>query len=240
MGNYNLNIPAKDISSPESRNSWVSVLNNIKNSFGKSIAYSAYLTKVPSEVIASSIAVLSGGNPNARKGQDNQGLMAWDYKFMNNIVQGEKRMGRISPSELDYLKKFNLSFPNDGFALNRRITPADQLNSELNIFLGSMYLGQLLDSYHSGGNSSPLSKSPNKKWAIDNGTIRLDRVIGVYLTGPRGEENEGKIIRLENIPSSKALTDKLPSILSTKIKSLVGLNGALDVTTKELANQFVL
>ena len=71
-------------------------------------------------------------------------------------------------------------------------------------------------------------------WAVDgNNDLRLDRMIAVYNAGAYG--SIGKAGRLGNHATPKALADAVPEPTKSYIKKILGVNGAMDVATKEVA-----
>lgn len=230
MATLNLAIPQTGLVSPSnwgSRASIVSMMNRIIDNYGGYLKFASDNSKIPIEVLAAFIAVESGGNPSAgRPGHVTQGLMQWNREYIYATLEAEYKMGRLSPAEKSKLASYGLTFDANG-KLNRKVTNADQLKPELNIVIGSILLGQMLDSYFDGGKKTNI-------WGVDkDGTLRLDRVIAVYNAGPYGDI--GKAGRLGNHPSPKDLANAVPEPTKSYIKKIMGTNGALDVATKELA-----
>jgi len=251
MATYNLIVPEKNLISPTSwgnRATITRVVDNIVTKFGKFIKWSSETSNIPAEVIASFIAVESTGNPLASAGGDGhvtQGLMQWDRRFARNFLEAENRMGRLSKSEKDKLASFNIVFDANG--KTRDITNADQKNAELNIVIGTILLGQYADSYFDGGKKDGV-------WGTDeNGNLRMDRIIAVYNAGAYGET--GQLARQKTAiksPSTGKVVKNIPKPLSSIIElsqgvnpttrsyiaKMLGINGAMDVSTSELASKF--
>lgn len=230
--NYFLNVPSKGLTSPTSwgsRASIVGMMKKIMTNYGSFIKTAAENSKLPASVIASFIAVESGGNPTAGgPGSVTQGLMQWNRNFAKNTLEGEKKLGRLTPDEEATLAKYGIKF--DAFGKTRVITQADQVKPELNIVIGSILLGQFVDSLYDGGKFTG-------KWAIDSGNnLRLDRIIAVYNAGAYG--SIGKKARTANYGSASETAANMPEPTKSYIGKILGTNGSLDVATKELADMF--
>lgn len=230
MATLNLKVPNTSLTSPTSwgnRTSIVNMMNRIITNYGKFIKFNSENSKLPIEVIASFIAVESGGNASAgASGHVTQGLMQWNRNFAKNTLEAEYRLKRLSPAEKEKLSSFGINF--DAKGQTRAITNADQLKPELNILIGSILLGQMVDSYHDGGKRQNF-------WAVDeNNDMRLDRIIAVYNAGAYGKT--GKMARQLTTPkyaSVVELSNAVNPITRSYIAKVLGINGAMDVATKE-------
>ena len=232
--NFKLNIPKFDLTSPSSWGSRASIsgqITKIMNLYGKYIKWSADNSKVPMEVIASFIAVESGGDAKAGgSGSITQGLMQWNRQYIYASLEAECSQGRLTPNEKDKLKSFGITF-NASCKINRQITQADQVKPELNIVIGTILLGQYIDSLHDGGKKT-ISGGKQVLWAKDDdGEMRLDRIIAVYNGGAYGDA--GKKARSTTYATAKSLADSLNAVTSSYIKKMMGKNGALDVSTSD-------
>jgi soluble lytic murein transglycosylase-like protein len=205
------------------------MMNRIADNYGQFIKFASDNSKLPKEVIASFIAVESGGNATAgTSGHITQGLMQWNRNFAQNTLEAEYRLGRLTPAEKDKLASFGIKFDSKG--KTRPITNADQLKPELNILIGSILLGQMADSYFDGGKKQNV-------WAVDdNGALRLDRMIAVYNAGAYG--SIGKAGRLGNYKTPLDMANAVPEPTKSYIKKILGVNGAMDVATSEVAPKF--
>lgn len=231
---FKLNVPKFDLTSPSSwgsRDSIKGQVSKIMNLYGKYIKWSADNSKVPMEVIASFIAVESGGNATAGgSGSVTQGLMQWNRDYAYATLEAEYKLGRMTPAEKDKLKSFGITFSTAG-KINRMITQADQVKPELNIVIGTILLGQYIDSMHDGGKKTTSGGQP-LLWARDSdGEMRLDKIIAVYNSGAYGDA--GKKARSSSYPTAKSLADVVNSTTSAYIKKMLGKNGALDVATSD-------
>jgi hypothetical protein len=233
MATLKLNIPEKRLVSPSSWGSRTAIANMMKRitkNYGKFIKFSSENSKIPAEIIASFIAVESGGKADAgTAGHITQGLMQWNRNYAKNTLEAEKRLGRLSQAEEDKLKSFGLKFDANN-KLNRAVSNADQLKPELNILIGSIYLGLMFDSYFDGGKRQNI-------WGTDeNGNLRLDRVIAVYNAGPYGDA--GKKARLGNYKTPYDLANDVNPITSAYIRKIYGINGSMDVATSDVKAVF--
>jgi len=231
MATYNLLVPNKSLISPTSwgsRASIVGMVDKIVNNYGKFLKFASENSKIPIEVIASFIAVESGGNATAGGSSSvTQGLMQFNRTFARNFLEGELRMGRLSPAEKDKLASYGVKFDANG--KTRDITQADLVKPELNILIGSILLGQYVDSMFDGGKKSGV-------WAVDeNGQLRLDRIIAVYNAGAYGDT--GKKARLGNYKTAQELAQNVNSITRSYIAKMLGVNGAMDVATNEVSQK---
>lgn len=218
MANLVVNVPADGLVSPANwgnRNQIKNMLQTIWSNYSSFIRFASKNSKIPSDVLTAFIAVESGGKVDAGpSGHVTQGLMQWNRNFAKAQLERELRQDRMTPAERAKLAEYNIVFDSDG--KTRSITNADQLKPELNILIGSIILGQLMD----------------ENWARDNGVLRLDRVIAVYNAGAYGET--GKKARLGNYPTPKALADSVNPITRSYIAKIVGKDGALHIIDTDL------
>jgi hypothetical protein len=153
--------------------------------------------------------------------------MQWNRNFAQNFLEAEFRLGRLTPNEKTKLATFGIKFDANG--KTRPITQADQIKPELNILIGSILLNQYADSYFDGGKKQGT-------WGTDaDGTLRLDRIVAVYNAGAYG--SIGKAGRLGNHKTAKELADAVAEPTKSYIKKILGVNGAMDVATKEVAEK---
>jgi soluble lytic murein transglycosylase-like protein len=205
--------PAKGLTSPSSWGSPESIkkmMEKIYKDFGTFISFSAKESNLPEKMIASFIAVESGGNAKAgASGHVTQGLMQWNRNFAQSMLEREKKQGRMTKEEQDKLASFGIKFDANG--KTRAITNADQLKPELNILIGTMILGQLVDT----------------DWGTEDGEIKLDRVISVYNAGAYGDT--GKKARSKQYKTPEALAKVVNPISRAYIQKILGVQGALDL-----------
>jgi soluble lytic murein transglycosylase-like protein len=214
MTELKLKYPADGLNSPPSWGSKESIkkmLEKIYKEFGTYIDFASNQANLPKKMIASFIAVESGGNPKAgASGHITQGLMQWNRNFTKATLEKEKKEGRLTKEEQDKLASYGIRFDANG--KTRAITNADQLKPELNILIGTIILGQLVDT----------------DWGTEDGEIKLDRIIAVYNAGAYGDT--GKKARSKKYKTPKSLADAVNPISRAYINKILGLNGALDLT----------
>lgn len=234
-----ISAPKANLTSPSSWGSREAVkgqVANIMKKYGSFIKTASENAKIPAQVIASFIAVESGGNPTAGGASSpTQGLMQFNRTYAKGILETENRLGRLTPEEKSILAKYGITFNAQG--QTRAITQADAIKPELNILIGTILLGQYADSYHDGGKSTMVG-GVRRKWAIDDkdGELRLDRIIAVYNAGAYGDA--GQKARTGTYASAKQLSDSVNATTSAYIKKMLGVNGAMDVASTDLKSLF--
>lgn len=239
MATTTISAPKANLISPSSWGSRAAIkgqVSNIMKKYGSYIKMASANSKIPPQVLASFIAVESGGNPTAGGSSSlTQGLMQWNRTYGKNILETEYRMGRLTPEEKSILAKYGITFNAEG--KTRAITQADAIKPELNILVGSILLSQYADSYHDGGKSTLVAGVP-RKWAVDDASneLRLDRMIAVYNAGAYGDA--GKKARTGTYATAKALADSVNSVTRSYIKKMLGVNGAMDVASTDLKSLF--
>ena len=218
MATSTLLIPSAGLTSPSSWGSRASIkgmMEKIWKNYGTYIKFASENSKIPANMLTSFIAVESGGNATAGgSGSKTQGLMQWNRDYAQAQLETELKQGRMTPAEKDKLAAFGIKFNNAG--KTRAITQADQIKPELNILIGSIVLGQLVDT----------------SWGTQDGVIRLDRVISVYNAGAYGDT--GKKARLGNYATPAALAAAVNSTTRAYIQKIMGKDGALDIATSDL------
>jgi soluble lytic murein transglycosylase-like protein len=213
MSQVKLIYPAMGLTAPTSWGSAESIkkmMEKIYKDFGSFIKFSAKESKLPEKMIASFIAVESGGNPKAgSSGHITQGLMQWNRTYAKSQLERELKEGRMTDGEKNKLAEFGIKF--DASGKTRAITNADQLKPELNILIGTIILGQLVDT----------------DWGTENGEIKLDRVISVYNAGAYGDT--GKKARSKQYKTPEELAKVVNPISRSYIQKILGVQGALDL-----------
>jgi soluble lytic murein transglycosylase-like protein len=234
-----ISVPKSNLVSPSSwgnRDAIKGQVSNIMKKYGTYIKFASENSKIPAEIIASFIAVESGGNPTAGgSSSPTQGLMQWNRTYAKNILETEYKMGRLTPDEKSKLATYGIRF--DASGKTRAITQADAIKPELNILIGSMLLGQYADSYHDGGKTTIVG-GVRRNWAIDSnlGELRLDRIISVYNAGAYGDA--GTKARTGNHGTAKELGDSVNTTTRSYIAKMLGINGAMDVASTDLKSLF--
>ena len=245
MATSTISAPISNFYSPANwgnRASIKAMLEKINSQYGSYIKVASENSKIPAKLIASFIAVESGGKAsvgyNAKEpalSSKTTGLMQWNRDYADETLETEYKQGRLTPEEKSILAKYGVTFNSAG--QTRAITQADAIKPELNILIGSILLGQYADSYHDGGKSTMVN-GVRRKWAIDekDGELRLDRMIAVYNAGAYGDA--GTKARTGNFQNAKQLADSVNSVTSAYIKKMLGVNGAMDVASTDLKSMF--
>lgn len=214
MAEVKITYPATGLVAPSSWGSKESIkkmMEKIYKDYGTYIDFVAKESKLPKELIASFIAVESGGNAKAgSSGHPTQGLMQWNRAYAKDMLEREKKQGRMTKGEQDKLASYGIKFDANG--KTRVITNADQLKPELNILIGTMTLGQMVDT----------------DWGTENGEIKVERIIAVYNAGAYGDT--GKKARSKSYKTPKELADAVNPTTRAYINKILGLNGALHLT----------
>jgi soluble lytic murein transglycosylase-like protein len=217
-----VNVPSPGLSAPKSWGSRAqikSMLERISNNYGSFIKTASENSRIPRSVLAAFIAVESGGKADAGPaGHITQGLMQWNRSYAKKQLERELSRNRMTPEEKQKLASFGITFNDKG--LTREITNADQLKPELNILIGSIVLGQLIDT----------------EWGTVNGQLMLDRVITVYNAGQYGDSGKKATSGLYKTPAELAAV--VNPISASYIGKIMGRDGALDIATQELKNLF--
>jgi len=228
MALTSINVPIKELKSPPSWGSREAIKNVIGRGwakYGKFFQQAAQTSNIPVEMLVAFATVESNLNPSAVNPRQPQttGMMQWNRNdgYANEVLSNEFKTGRMSEAEKAILKRKGVKWDAKGnFA---PITAAQQLDPELNILIGSIYLGQYADSLYDGKKDATF-------WGGKDGITHLDRIIVVYNAGGGGEDGlkarSGKYNPLQ-------LAKNVNSTSSTYIKKVMGVNGALDIITKE-------
>ncbi len=139
-------------------------LEQIGKTWYKEIKQAEELTKVPGALIMSVIFTESAGNPKVVSYVGAAGLMQLKPQTGNDVIYMENKTGRLTAAEAAILRKHlgkRLDGPLKQKYLSHKIkennysgnviTQADLLIPELNVLLGAMYLGILIDQHHEAG-----------------------------------------------------------------------------------------
>ncbi len=189
-------------------------INIIKSQYGSIISNIAFLTNLPDSLILAFIFVESSGIVNSKNG-NGIGLMQIGVNSATDIVYNEYKNGRLFQEEISILRSYLnermdqiFSMRSPGITLY--ITAEDLYNPELNILIGAIYLGQLIDE------------------SFEADKLRLDKVIIRYNTGyfsfQRGRKLIGDIATILNIVNP---------ITQAYITKMIGKNGVLETIESE-------
>jgi soluble lytic murein transglycosylase-like protein len=228
MALSNINVPVKELKSPPSWGSRAAIKNVIGRGwakYGKFFQQAAQTSNIPVELLVAFAAVESNIDPNALnvKQPQTQGMMQWDRRagYADKVLTTEYKTGRMSEAEKAILKRKGVKWDAQGNF--KPITLSQQLDPELNILIGSIYIGQYADSLYGG-------KKDDTFWGGKDGVTHLDRIIVVYNSGGGGDDGlrarSGQYDTLQ-------LANKVNSTSRTYIKKVMGVDGALDIITKE-------
>lgn len=221
MGIYIVSIPTKELKAPSSWGERLAIKNmmqKIWNTYGGFIQDASENSNIPASILTSFIAVESGGDPLAGgNGHPTQGLMQWNRQYAKEQLEDEFAKKRLTQGERDVLAKYGIKFDSKG--KTREITNADQKKPELNITIGAIVLGQLID----------------QSWATDSQGLHLDRVIAVYNSGAFGDT--GKKARQVTNPvydTPHKLANAVNSTTKAYINKMMGIDGAMDIASSDL------
>jgi soluble lytic murein transglycosylase-like protein len=214
MSEVKIVYPAIGLTAPTSWGSKESIkkmIDKIDKEYGTYIDFASKESNLPKKMITSFIAVESGGNPKAgASGHITQGLMQWNRTYAKAQLEKELKEKRMTKGEMDKLASFGIKFDANG--KTREITNQDQLKPELNILIGTIILGQLIDT----------------DWGTEDGEIKLDRVISVYNAGAYGDT--GKKARSKSYKTPQDLAKAVNPITRSYIQKILGTDGALHLT----------
>ena len=186
-------------------------IKTIKDNYGVFIKHSAKISNVPEELITAIIFIESAGNPNAISKANAIGLMQIGTNSPTDILFLEKNLGRLNDDEKKLLENhIGKSRLNDILSMaymgqKSVITKNDLLNPELNILIGTIFLGLLMYRH------------------IEGNTVRLDKVIVGFNKGYFAD-NQGKDLKGDITNLVKTLNKET----SDYIVKLLGKNGVLD------------
>jgi soluble lytic murein transglycosylase-like protein len=153
-------------------------IGEIATQWYSEIKQAEQLTNVPASIILAVIFTESAGKPAIVSSAGAVGLMQLKPQTGNDVIFLEKKAGRLTDSEIAVLRKHlgaRLDGPLKQKYLSHKIkennykgnviTKADLQKPELNVLLGAMYLGILIDQHY------------------ENGLLRLDKVVLRYNQG---------------------------------------------------------
>jgi len=191
------------------------IVNFIRPKYGKIINNTAKIVGLPSELIEGVIFVESAGREDAQSPYA-VGIMQLSPATASDVIISEKGAGRLEKPEEELLKKYlgtryslvEKVKPKQKSLGKTFITKSDLLKPELNILIGSILLKQLCDEF------------------VENGKVRLDKVIAVY-NGGRYSKSSKKIIPFKG--STSELINLVPTETANYIKKLIGTNSILDI-----------
>ena len=189
------------------------VLAKIGHDYSNEIYQAEKLTNVPAPLILAYIFAESGGKKDAASHAGAIGLMQLIPISAASVVLLENKKKRLSEEEKEVIAKYIgevrlnrlLKASNLSQIKADMITKKDLLNPELNILIGSIFIGLLIDEQ------------------TESGKVRLDKVTMRYNKGyffkPKGETEQETL----------ALAKKMSAETSAYIVKITGKNGLLDM-----------
>ena len=173
MANYTLEIPSPGLA-PTEKYDVVFTEAELKKRLPK---YASDFKKAAenSKVLSSILTCFSyagNGLGQITTDYETRGVMGWNKDWVVSSLVAENNLKRLTPEEKDIFKKYNIKFSKKG--LSRALTYDDQYNQELNITIGAILIGQLIDNMYYGVKDSKFT------WNQSNGNLRLDKIYAMY------------------------------------------------------------
>ncbi len=192
-----------------------SKISQIRVQYGSLVSNIAAATLVPESIIYSFIYIESSGSPNQVTGS-NYGLMQVGTNSATDTIFNEYKKGRLGATEQAILRICIGTRLDDIFAMRslgtaQYIYSSDLLDPELNILVGTIAIGQLMDES-----------------IKQDGTLRMDKVVVRYNMGYYAY-NRGK-----DLPVT--VQDTIATVNSTTsnyIVKMIGRNGVLEILEAE-------
>ncbi|MEN9446580.1 MAG: hypothetical protein RL728_1092 [Bacteroidota bacterium] len=191
------------------------VLAQIKADYGTIITSISTITKVPEKLIYAMIFIESQGKANVVSGRA-IGLMQVDYTSAGDIIFFENKQNRLGDNEKALLRKYlgsrldcilSMKYMGHKLKCNNNLgyvfTKADLLKPELNILVGAIYLGILLDEH------------------VENNIVRLDKIVLRY--------NKGFFTKFPKGASKETVYNSANAVSQAYIKKLGGINSVLSI-----------
>jgi len=213
LSGMSISLPAIDQAfySPSDLTAIAGRVTAIRASYGMIIDNIAAITRVSSSIITSFIFIESNGQPSLTNGYAT-GLMQIGSNSATDIVYMEYKKGRLGTGETAILQKYLGARLNGIMAMKspglaQYISASDLMIPELNILIGAMFLGQLMDES-----------------IQSDGQLRMDKVVVRYNSGYYAYS------RGKDLPASISDTiAKVNSITGQYIVKLIGKNGVLEM-----------
>lgn len=232
-----VSVPVMGLTAPPksvgSREYLASVIKKAWTKYGTFFKNASETSKLPVPLLMSWAFVESSFSPTANAGypiegskyKSTAGMMQWDRRkgYADAVLTREFKLGRMSEAEKEVLKRKGVKWTAEG--VFSPITEAQALDPELNILIGSIYLGQYADSI--------TGKGQQPAFATENGVLRIDRMIPLYNTGEGSKDSLNAISKKFKTALETANNASRP-VTSDYIHKILGKNGTMDVMTKEL------
>lgn len=197
-----------------------SAIAKIYNTYKASIDLASKTTEVPIQIIKSFIFIESAGDPNAVSSAGAVGLMQLKPDSASDVLVMANKQGLLDATEKATLTKYLGKRFTDGILKMKYlghkvtangvtdsvwVTKKDLFNPELNILIGSIYIGMLIDEH------------------TENGVPRFDKIVIRYNRGYFSDKRgKGLLGKLEDIIKS------IPTESKSYVLKLLGKNGTLD------------
>ncbi|MEY5048909.1 MAG: hypothetical protein RLZZ175_2268 [Bacteroidota bacterium] len=191
------------------------VLAQIKADYGSIITSISAMTKVPEKLIYAMIFIESQGKVNVISGRA-IGLMQVDYTSAGDIIFFENKQNRLGDTEKALLRKYlssrldcilSMKYMGHKLKCNNNLgyvfTKSDLLKPELNILIGAIYLGILLDEH------------------VENNVVRLDKIVLRY--------NKGFFTKFPKGATKETVYNSANAVSQAYIKKLGGINSVLSI-----------
>ena len=193
------------------------LLQTIRSTYKKEIAQAVKETKVPEEIVTSFIYVESNGKPTIIGGIS-VGLMQINPDAAVFTIWKEKKDGRLSEAEIAVIKRvigesnynciISAKYSGQQLSCGAKVTNQHLFNPEFNILIGAALIGILMDE------------------SVENGVVRLDRVIVRYNKGYYAKNGLAGDINAVYANSGQT---------SSYISKIMGQNGTLDLLVEKEA-----
>ncbi len=193
-------------------------ISSIYNSYKGIIDNVSKISNIPKELLKSFIFIESAGNQNIVSGAGAVGLMQLIPASASDILVMENKKKRFNDQEKAILTKYlgarftegilKMKYLGDKVSVNgiksaTWVTRQDLMNPELNVLIGAIFLGILIDE------------------ETDKKGLRLDRVVLRY--------NRGYFSKVDKALDLPALIVNQPTESKNYIYKLLGTNGTLDL-----------
>lgn len=236
MATTTVSVPVKGLVAPSgvgSRPVLATALKNAWTKYGKFFKQASETSNIPIPILMSWAFVESSFKPTANAGyvvegspyKSTTGMMQWDRRpgYADAVLTREYKLGRMSEAEKEILKRKGVKWDSNG--VFKPITDTQQIDPELNILIGSIYLGQYADSITGKGQLPPF--------ATENGVLRIDRIIPLFNTGENSTDSKAAIAKKHATPVDTA-NNASKTVTKDYIRKILGTGGTLDILTKEL------
>lgn len=173
MANYTLEIPSPNLA-PTDKYDTIFTETQLKERVPKYL--SNFKTSAENSKVLASIlicfAYAGNGLGQIETNHETRGVMGWNKDWVVSSLIAENNLKRLTPEEKNIFKKYNIKFSKK--ALSRALTFDDQYNQELNITIGAILIGQLIDNMYYGAKDTKFT------WNQSNGKLRLDKIYAMY------------------------------------------------------------